>query len=411
MRVNQGERGVLDVLAVIRAPLEQYPPSVHQVALLAEAGLSVAIVDTWHPEFKEIHFEGQVRRIHAVPHTLSYKEKLPSRLMRIRHAWAFKRAVRGAWRELQPKVVIAYDDRACPMVGRTILGSNRARTISHFHELPQYRPGDGMGVWQATRYCGKFARSSDLVIFPDAHRADIFRTQANLVRSPVIVMNCPRRLDELPASTLGGRLNAPGRANCRVVFFQGWLGPHRGLESLVRSMKLWAAESVLVLVGPATDSYKQSLVELAEKTGVRQRVLFIGMVPLGDLDGLIAGADVAVALFPSDTSDLNFRYLAGASNKRFMYMSLAVAQVSNTGPGMSSIIERHKCGVLVDPNAPDEVGSAICSLLENEPLRKEMGRNGRRAHLEEFNYERQFAPVLNQILGWCGKGKANATRI
>jgi glycosyltransferase involved in cell wall biosynthesis len=165
-------------------------------------------------------------------------------------------------------------------------------------------------------------------------------------------------------------------------------------------MKLWPENSALVLVGPARDSYKQSLHSLAVKVGVRHRVLFIGMVPLGDLDGLIAGADVAVALFPSDTSNLNFRYLAGASNKRFMYMSLAVAQVTNIGPGMSDIIERHKCGILANPNAPDEVGHAIRSLLENDPLREEMGRNGRRAHLSEFNYERQFTPVLDRILQW-----------
>ena len=393
----------MDVLAVIRAPLEQYPPSVYQVALLAEAGLSVAVIDTWHTEFKEIQFKGQVCRIHAVPHTLSYKEKLPSRLMRIRYAWAFKRAVRGAWRELQPKVIIAYDDRVCPMLGRMRRGRHRARIICHFHELPQYQPGDGLGVWYATRYCRKFARTSDLVIFPDAHRAGIFGAQAGLMCSPAIVMNCPRRLAELPANTLAVCLKAAGLANCRVVFFQGWLGPDRGLESLVRSMKLWPAESALVLVGPATDSYKKSLLDLAVETGMRQRVLFIGMVPLGDLDGLIAGADVAVALFPSDTSDLNFRYLAGASNKRFMYMSLAVAQVTNIGPGMSDIIERHKCGVMVDPNAPNEVGGAVRALLENEPLRKEMGRNGRTAHLEEYNYERQFAPVLGQIVRWSGR--------
>jgi hypothetical protein len=67
----------LDVQAVIRAPLEQYPPSVHQVALLAEAGLSVAVIDTWHLQLQEIRFPSRVQRIHVGPHTLLFMERLP----------------------------------------------------------------------------------------------------------------------------------------------------------------------------------------------------------------------------------------------------------------------------------------------------------------------------------------------
>ena len=392
--------GGADVLAVIRAPLEQYPPSIFQVALLAEAGLRMAVVDLFHPDIKLMEFRGQVERIHAGRHTMLYKEQPPPRLTRFHNTLGFIRTVRRAWRELEPKVVIAYDDRGCPMVGKAIGGNSGSRIVSHFHELSVYNPGDGWGAWQANRYCRKFARQSDLVIFPDRFRAEIFTKQARLPRPPSIVMNCPRKISVLPANALAPYLKFARHENSRVVFFQGWMGPHRGLESLIRSMTTWPADSVLVLVGPAPDAYRKSLIELAAQTGVTKRLLMIGMVSLEELNGLIAGADVAVALFPSDTDDLNFRYLAGASNKRFMYMSLGVAQVANTGPGMSEIIEQPKCGLLVNPNVPEEVGRAICQLLTDETMRKEMGQNGRQAHLNEFNYERQFAPVLEQIVAW-----------
>jgi hypothetical protein len=48
VKIGVWKKQMLDVLAIIRAPLELYPPSLHQVGLLAEAGLRVAVVDTVH---------------------------------------------------------------------------------------------------------------------------------------------------------------------------------------------------------------------------------------------------------------------------------------------------------------------------------------------------------------------------
>ena len=59
-----------------------------------------------------------------------------------------------------------------------------------------------------------------------------------------------------------------------------------------------------------------------------------------------------------------------------------------------------KCGLLVDPTSVGEVGLAIFRLLTDDAMRVEMGRNGRQAHLDELNYERQFAPALAQMVAW-----------
>src|SRR5262249_1845141 len=158
-------------LAVIRAPLENYPPSIYQVGLLAESGLRVGVVDTRHDQYPLIDFKpaGNVVRIHGGPHTLMHKEKLPNVVGRIRRQLTLMSTVRRSLKQFKPKVVIAYDDHACPMVG--MLGSNRRPwVIAHFHELSTYKPGDGFGLQRAHRYCRRFARAADLVVFPDAYR-------------------------------------------------------------------------------------------------------------------------------------------------------------------------------------------------------------------------------------------------
>jgi glycosyltransferase involved in cell wall biosynthesis len=140
--------------------------------------------------------------------------------------------------------------------------------------------------------------------------------------------------------------------------------------------------------------------KLAQDLGVLNRVVFLGLVPYQGLWGLAVGAAVGVSLVAGD-KDLNWRYSAGAINKRFEYMAVGLPQVANSGPGMEEIIEKPGCGLLVDPTSAPETGRAITRLLEDPPLRRRLAENARKAHLSEFNCERQFAPVLEKILGWC----------
>jgi glycosyltransferase involved in cell wall biosynthesis len=49
------------------------------------------------------------------------------------------------------------------------------------------------------------------------------------------------------------------------------------------------------------------------------------------------------------------------------------------------LIEKHKCGLIFKNQA--ELRDAIIKLLNDKPLREEMGENGRKAVLKEYNSE------------------------
>ena len=392
----------VDVLAVIRAPLEQYPPSLNQVEILAEAGLRVVVIDTWHPQIKTTAFDANtpVLRIRPARHVLRYKEKLPSTVKKIIRAIKFRRCVCQTIQSLSPKVVIAYDIFGFYMISRVLRSQSRPRIVAHFHELPEYEHGQGHGTRLAYRFTLRYSSWADHIIFPDKNRAERFVSLAELPKSPTIVMNCPRVLEQLPKETLHNRLAGLGYVDERVVYYHGWIGSEHGLETTIQSMPYWPAESVLVLVGPVSEIYKRILLSLAHEFNVDDRVIFLGAHQLEDLPNLAVGADLGCAIFPTDSDNINFRYLAGASNKRFQYMSVGLAQVTNTGPGMMAIVEKYGCGVLVDPTSPKDVGHGIHSLLMNASRRKQMSKNARKAHLEEYNYDNQFSRVREQIVQW-----------
>ena len=392
----------LDVLAVIVAPLEMYPPSLYQVELMAEAGLSVGVIDRYHADYEPAAFKGQrpVLRIRPCRHTLSYKELFPALPIRMWERVRFQGSLIKAIHRYKPKVIIAYDDFACHMLGNALVGMRPPRIICHFHELSHYAYGDGAGAWAAYKYSRRFARDADLVVFPDAHRAAVFAAQAKLKKMPAVVMNCPRRMEDLPANKLRFNHEKLQNSALRVIYFHGVIEANRGIEETVHSMKDWSPDSVFVLVGPGREAYKKSLSALGKALGVDLRILFVDPVPLSELASLTVGAEIACALFPEKTDNLNFRFLAGASNKRFQYMAAGVPQITNHGPGMKEIIDKPLCGLLVDPKSPTQIGEAAARLLNDHSLRAYLATNARKAHLERFNYEHQFAGVLSRIFDW-----------
>lgn len=320
--------------------------------------------------------------------------------MRVCQHLHFVSQVKRVIHRRRPELIIAYDPNGMIAVGRTWWRAKRPILIWHFHELPL--PNEASGGFlsrRAVMFAVKHIDKADLVIFPDQARAQHYQKAVGKSVSPIIVNNCPLRVTDAPTNMLSERLvdrGLPGSA--QIVLFQGWIGPSRCIEPVIRSMRGWPKDALFVLIGPIRASYKVELDKLARSLGVAERIIFLGRVPYADLMALTAGATIGLSIVTGDADNsTNWRLTAGAINKRFEYMACGVAQVANKGPGMEALIAETDCGVLVNPNSADEIGHAIAALLRDPDRRLQMANNARSEHLTRFCYEEQFQPVLNWI--------------
>lgn len=378
----------LDILAVLRAPLENYPPSLNQMQILAEQGRNLAVIDV-APEDDKGHgfwtYAG-VQRIRIGRQ--NSKHSLPKRIAEtLRFSWAVKRAIR----RYRPRIVIAYDPFAMVAAGLP-----DAFNVWHFHELVDPQARGGFLTRRAIGVACRNAARADMVIFPDANRADAFNKLIGKQIKAQVVFNCPRRLETLPADSLHRALVHRGiQAEGPIVLFQGWIGPSRCVEAVIKSMAAWPLEARLVLIGPVKDAYRAELVALAAAQGVAERVVFLGRIPYAVLLGYTVGADVGLAIVSEHAEDnRSWAHTAGAVNKRFEYMSVGLPQIANRGSGMKALIEETGVGVLVDPDNPREIGQAVVRLLSDPQAVQAIGFRARQIHLERFCYEREFEPVL-----------------
>lgn len=398
----------LNVLLIIRARAEQYPSFVYQANLLSGSGLQVGVLQLAPSLAAASPLAPAVHQWVAHRPWDSKKDARPHYGRRLLNGLHFAWACRSIIRQARPEVVLGHEPLACAHLPP---GQARHRTVYHFHELPETYPGMGFLSRRAYLRTIKNSQGVDLVVFSDEERARRFQSEAHLPVCPTVVMNCPMRIEEESrkpkdesrnflcstiASSSQGLRFAPG---VRVVCYLGSVGSNQGLPGAALSMRYWPADSVFLLIGSYADSMRRRILENAQAAGAAARVLFLGARPHREALALAAGADLGLSLIQPNSP--NLLYSAGAVNKRFEYMALGVPQVTNKGPGVAEIVERNQCGLCADPNRPEEVGAAVKGLLGNPALLRQMAANGRRAHLDRYNYEVQFQPILDQVARWC----------
>jgi glycosyltransferase involved in cell wall biosynthesis len=381
--VSSPDAGPFDVALIQRAALDFYPPTINQANLLAEAGLRVVALDGGMGAPPTALHPG-VRLVRPLGETPA------NAVRRLVRSVQFLHAVRAVQARSGAKVRIGYDS---PGIAALAAARFQGLTVCHFHEYPEVPGNEGRKVDLQHRVARRLARDADLTVMPDSFRAQALAAEDRWQRMPAIVRNCPRKVTQLPTDRLSRVL--AGRQRRFTVLFQGAVSVNYYADAIVKSMDWWPQDAVMVFLGPVKGAFEERLRELARQVGVLDRVFLLPQVPYSDLFGYTVGADLGLTLIKPHT--FNFAHMAGASNKRYEFMACGIPQISNHGPGMSDLIEGNGVGICVDPESTEEIGRQVSYLLGNEPLRRDMGARGRRRHLEEHNYEIQFAGVLDVV--------------
>ena len=150
----------------------------------------------------------------------------------------------------------------------------------------------------------------------------------------------------------------------------GRLVPQKGVGLLLESCKDIQAKLIIIGAGPL----RRKLENLACTLGIHRRVTFTGHID--DLSPYYATADLYVQ--PS--------YFEGMPNALMEAMSFGLPCIASNVDGIKELIDGSN-GILFEVGNATELSAAINRLISDEPARRILGENARKAIAERYSQD------------------------
>jgi len=190
--------------------------------------------------------------------------------------------------------------------------------------------------------------------------------------------------------------NREGQQDCYILIYAGSLSGEYGVKEMVQALEFLDIDRNVSLRLLGKFNEKKFEQEIRRLPGYK-KAEYLGWCNRDEVLKNMMEADIGL------TYDHPLpRFKVGISTKLLEYMSVGLPVITPNYPLWKEIVEGNDCGIVVEPLNPKALAKAIEYLLKNPELRKMMGENGRRAFLENYNWEtesRKFLDVYSKLLG------------
>jgi glycosyltransferase involved in cell wall biosynthesis len=367
-----------------------YPPLEHSSRILADEGWQILFLGTGASGADRLRFPPHpnisIRQMAFGPP--GWRQKL--------HYLRFVLWVLGWALWWRPRWVYASDVLSCP-VAVLLSFLPGTRVIYHEHDSPGASGNSGfLRVCMHARRC--LAGRARVCVLPNAERGALFTRDTGTAADVRCVWNCPS----------GQEIPGPKQAEDGIlwVVYHGSINPFRLPLAVLQALAVLPPAVKLRVTGYETvghRGYLGTLEQEARRLGVADRLAIQGPVSRFELFQKSQG-DVGLAFMPRESDDVNFRHMVGASNKPFDYLACGLALLVSDLPDWHRFYVKPGYGLACDPEDPASIATTLRWYLEHPEATRAMGERGRQRVLQEWNYERQFQPILDFLNGGAHEG-------
>lgn len=181
--------------------------------------------------------------------------------------------------------------------------------------------------------------------------------------------------------------NTHSEGDCVSLIYAGGLTKVRGIGQVVRALEFLPGTVKLILLGEFSPKTYEDKVR-----GLKgfEKVRFLGLLDFKEVKKYLLSADIGIICFLPEKNHINSR-----PTKLFEYMEAGLPVVASDFTLWREIIDKSGCGICVDPTRPEKISEAIKYLSENPERARQMGNNGRKAVLEEYNWDNESRKFIS----------------
>ena len=223
-------------------------------------------------------------------------------------------------------------------------------------------------------YERRVCRQFDAIIAATPFIRDKFLT----VNSNTVDINNFPLLDEL-ANT------SSWREKENEIAYVGGISKIRGIEEVVEGMG-YTQNVTLNLAGQFVD---KSLEDRVKRHSEWPKVNEFGFLSRKQVNELLARSKAGLVTFLPAPNHCDAQ-----PNKMFEYMSAGLPIITSNFPLWRDIVEGNECGICVDPLNPNSIGDAIQYLIDHPVEAEQMGKYGRDAIEQKYNWSIEEIKLL-----------------
>jgi glycosyltransferase involved in cell wall biosynthesis len=173
-----------------------------------------------------------------------------------------------------------------------------------------------------------------------------------------------------------------------TVVYTGLIAARRGIREMVEAMELLPGNLRATLELAGSFEMDRDYKQVTRLPGWK-RTNWLGTLTRTEIASLLQHAKVGLVVYHPIAN-----HLEAGPHKLFEYMAAGIPVVASDFPLWRTIVEQAGCGLVVDPLKPQSIASAVEYLLRRPFEAEEMGKRGRNAVEQQFNWEAEGNTLL-----------------
>lgn len=170
-----------------------------------------------------------------------------------------------------------------------------------------------------------------------------------------------------------------------TVCYVGGITRERGIIELIQALGILDGVTMIMCGSFESDAFAKELMSMPGWKFVDYR----GIVNRSEVKRIMTCSSAGIVNFLPGPNHINSQ-----PNKMFEYMSAGLPVISSNFPLWAEIIQKNKCGICINPLNSEEIAAAINWILQNPAKAVSMGKNGRAAVLEKYNWETESKKLI-----------------
>ncbi|MDR7073173.1 glycosyltransferase family 4 protein [Fictibacillus barbaricus] len=288
--------------------------------------------------------------------------------------------------------VYHFHDPELMPIGLKLKGKGKKVIYDVHEDLPEqvlskqwiptpFRKSVAYGAKSFERYASK---RFDAVVTATPYINERFKTYNP---NTVTIHNYPL-LQELMKGMDSAETASPTENKQRSVVYLGGIYLLRGIKEMISSVEK-VNEKLPVTFRLGGSFAPASLEDEVKKMSGWKYVNYLGFLNRQEVKEELSHADAGLVLLHPEP-----RFVVSYPIKLFEYMSAGLPVIASNFPLWEEIVSANECGICVDPLNIEEIAKAIQTILDNPEKAAEMGKNGRRAIEEKYNWEKESERLI-----------------